>query len=201
MGSARPSSAQKERILEAALALYQSAGLDGFSMRKVAAALGSSAMGLYRHYENKDALIEALVQAALGQLYERETRYLERAGHEAPGQLRVVAQMAAYLDFALEEPHRFSLVFLAARRFDGPFLSDYKAGRAPSFERLRAAVADAMRDGALPPGDSVEVAVGLWAHAHGLIALYWSGRLGNGEQLFRGLFERSVKSLFRAPPE
>lgn len=48
------------RIRAAALALVDADGLDGLSMRRLAAALDVSAAALYFHYPTKDALLEAV---------------------------------------------------------------------------------------------------------------------------------------------
>lgn len=53
-------SLSRERITAAALALVADEGLDGLTMRKVAARLGVEAMSLYRHVRDKGDLLDAL---------------------------------------------------------------------------------------------------------------------------------------------
>jgi AcrR family transcriptional regulator len=55
-------------VVEAALRLVDRDGLDGVSMRRLAAAIGATPMALYRHVPNKAALLDALVAAVLAQL-------------------------------------------------------------------------------------------------------------------------------------
>ena len=55
-------------VVETALKLVDRDGLDGVSMRRVAAAIGATPMALYRHVPNKAALLDALVAAVLAQL-------------------------------------------------------------------------------------------------------------------------------------
>lgn len=57
-----------ERIVDAALALVQEAGLAGLSMRKVADRLGVGAMSLYTYVPGKDELVMLLRERALGEL-------------------------------------------------------------------------------------------------------------------------------------
>jgi AcrR family transcriptional regulator len=59
---------QRERVLEAALAVAEREGLERLSMRLVARELGVSPMALYRHVANKDDLLNALVERLLGEL-------------------------------------------------------------------------------------------------------------------------------------
>jgi AcrR family transcriptional regulator len=49
-------------VLDAAVALVDSNGLDGLSMRKLGAALGVEAMTLYHYLPNKAALLDGLVE-------------------------------------------------------------------------------------------------------------------------------------------
>lgn len=49
-------------VLDAAVALVDSDGLDGLSMRKLGAALGVEAMTLYHYLPNKAALLDGLVE-------------------------------------------------------------------------------------------------------------------------------------------
>ncbi len=52
-----------DRVLHAALALVDAHGLAALSMRRLGAELGVEAMSLYRHIPNKDALLDAMVDA------------------------------------------------------------------------------------------------------------------------------------------
>jgi AcrR family transcriptional regulator len=57
----------REKVLEEALALADSSGLDAVSMRQVALGLGVEAMSLYRHVANKVDLLDGLVELIAGQ--------------------------------------------------------------------------------------------------------------------------------------
>ena len=57
----------RERILAAGLALADADGLDAVSMRRVAGELGVQAMSLYNHVENKDALLDGMLERVLGE--------------------------------------------------------------------------------------------------------------------------------------
>lgn len=58
----------RERILEAAMALADADGLDALTMRRLAADLGVEAMSLYHHVPNKDALLDGIVDAIIGEV-------------------------------------------------------------------------------------------------------------------------------------
>lgn len=57
-----------EAVLAAAKAVYARAGLEGLSMRAVAAQLGVAPNTLYSHVPDRDALLDQLIDAVLGEV-------------------------------------------------------------------------------------------------------------------------------------
>ena len=55
----------KEKILQAARKEFVKSGFQNASMRNIASEVGISAAALYRHYENKEMLFEAVVEPAV----------------------------------------------------------------------------------------------------------------------------------------
>ena len=56
------------RIVSEAVRIADAAGLDGLSMRKVAARLGAAPMALYRHVVNKDDLLDGMVEVVYAEV-------------------------------------------------------------------------------------------------------------------------------------
>ncbi len=56
-----PRAARREQIIEVALGIADRDGFEGLTMRKLAAELGVSAPIVYRHFEDKAAIIDAIV--------------------------------------------------------------------------------------------------------------------------------------------
>jgi len=65
------------RIVELALAIIDTEGLDALNMRRLASAAGVKPMSLYHHFSNKDAILlavaESISAAALGDAASRQT--------------------------------------------------------------------------------------------------------------------------------
>src|SRR5208337_4377183 len=57
---------ERERIVQTALELVDRDGLDALSMRRLGAELGVDPMAIYYHIPNKQALLEAIVEAVMG---------------------------------------------------------------------------------------------------------------------------------------
>jgi AcrR family transcriptional regulator len=58
----------RARVLQAAVALADEAGLEAFSMRGLAQGLGVVPMALYKHVANKDALLDGMVDMVFGEI-------------------------------------------------------------------------------------------------------------------------------------
>ncbi|MBA3431485.1 MAG: TetR/AcrR family transcriptional regulator C-terminal domain-containing protein [Actinobacteria bacterium] len=58
----------RERILHRALAMIDRDGVEGLSMRRLAAELDAAPMSLYNHVPNKEALLEGLTEVLLSQI-------------------------------------------------------------------------------------------------------------------------------------
>jgi len=56
----------RELILRSTLAIVDSDGLEGLTIRKLAAALGVTPMAIYRHYKNKTEIEDELVDLVVG---------------------------------------------------------------------------------------------------------------------------------------
>jgi AcrR family transcriptional regulator len=58
----------RDRVLEAAVALADEAGLEAFSMRALAQELGVVPMALYKHVANKDELLDGMVDSVFAEI-------------------------------------------------------------------------------------------------------------------------------------
>ena len=58
----------RERVLETAVALADKRGAEALTMRKLAAKLGVEAMSLYNHVENKNDLLDGMINLVFGEI-------------------------------------------------------------------------------------------------------------------------------------
>jgi AcrR family transcriptional regulator len=174
----------KDRILSAARAVLEDDGLDGLTIRRVAQRAELSPMALYRHFADKDALLNALMEDGLA-AWEKIAR-----GIRARDSLEWLEAMGeAYLDFALTQPHRFDAAFFlpapAARRFP----DDFAAGRSPVIALIMARIDQAKAEGRLRDRATLETALALSAFGQGFVSMYRARRFGS---------EKQFKMLYRA---
>jgi AcrR family transcriptional regulator len=183
-----------DRILAAAHAIFDAEGADAVSMRRVAAEVGLSAMAIYRHFPNREALLARLSDDS----FEEAARtWTDHAGQGTPRQ-RLLAMLGSYLDYALAHPHLFDHAFGLPREDARRFPEDFRARRSPTLNPIADAIVEGMSHGAFRKFDEWDLAMDLWAHAHGLIALYRAGRFSYDEKRFRAFYLASTGRLIDA---
>ena len=180
----------REKLLAVALELMEGPrGVDGVTMRAVAAAAGVTTMATYKHFRNRDALLRAATAAE----YPRIADYFARAN--AREEVPRMRGMLGYLDYALDHPQIFRYVFSSQRADAFAFPHDLKENKSPTFNILLRVVSDLMDRQVLRSDDVAETALSIWAHAHGLIILYLSGRIAAPRLAFQSLYMRSLDRL------
>jgi AcrR family transcriptional regulator len=66
--NARRTPLSRPRVLQAAVARADEDGLEAFSMRRLAQELGVVPMALYKHFANKDELLDGMVDIVFGEI-------------------------------------------------------------------------------------------------------------------------------------
>ncbi|MBI5844665.1 MAG: TetR/AcrR family transcriptional regulator [Deltaproteobacteria bacterium] len=98
----------KSRILECSLSVLAEKGFEGLSMREVARRMGVVVGTLYGYYRNRDDLYLAVLTRGFERLYDRFRKIPANQGQPLEN---LAAMAGAYLDFGLEEPHFYNIMF------------------------------------------------------------------------------------------
>jgi AcrR family transcriptional regulator len=179
----------KDRILSAAKAVLEGEGIDGLTIRRVAQRAELSPMALYRHFADKDALLNALMEDGLA-AWEKIVRGIR--SRDSLEWLEALGE--AYLDFALTQPHRFDAAFFlpapAARRFP----DDFAAGRSPAIAMVMARLDQAKAEGRLRDQPTLETALAFAAFGQGFVSMHRAKRFG-GEKQFKALYRAAVRNF------
>jgi AcrR family transcriptional regulator len=185
-----------ERILSATRALLRQP--DGeISLRAVARAANIAPSAVYRHFENKEALIEAITRAAV----ERFTQSLWRAIAPLPlGSIeRLVRLGHEYISFAETHPADYAILFSPSAGRPRPVRQfPNKAG----FDILVQCVEEAMEAGAIKRSDPIIVALLLWTRVHGIVQLLGAVDFGaeavvtRGRNRLHALFDETSRLVF-----
>jgi len=163
-------------ILEAARAMFEAEGLEGTSLRAIAAKAGYTPGALYFHFESKEAIYAEVLARSLSSL--RGAVEAAVAAADAPG-ARLRAAALAFFDFYTENPRDLDLGFYLYRGGMRP----HGLGRTRD-EELNAALAEALAPIALAaaalgasPRAGRELMAAVFAHAAGLLLLDHTRRI------------------------
>jgi AcrR family transcriptional regulator len=152
-------------LVSAALELLEESGETELSLRAVARRAGVSPAAPYRHYADREALVSAV--AAVGY---RELAQRLAAAHPSPSTPEQLASVAiAYVQFALERPALFRIMFGEPCDRDND-------------ERVEATAAvsayvRSIAQRTFPQADAEAIATAIWALVHGLAFLYLDRKL------------------------
>ena len=185
----KPDTAAK--ILRGAHRLFDREGADAVTMRRVAERVGITPMAIYRHFPSREALLKRLSDDSFNST---ARQWLEIAQGDGILQ-RLYRTQENYLDYALEHPHLFDHAFSLRRDDARRFPEDFRERRSPTLNVVADVLAEGMRQGVLRRDDPWDVAMTLWAHTHGLIALYRAGRFSYDEARFRRFYLESLGRL------
>jgi AcrR family transcriptional regulator len=179
------------RIAVAALQILEEEGPEAVSMRRIAQVVGITPMAIYHHFDSREALLDRITDREFAKFL----GLIEAVPARGSLETRLIRLMEAYVDYALARPRIFDYVFAQPRPNARRYPDDFRARKSPTLNPVADGVAAAMRAGVLKQDDVWEVALELWAHTHGYVALYRGGRFHLSEQEFRTLLRRSIRRL------
>ena len=166
----------RNALLRAACEIAAADGAAGLSLRKAARRAGVSHAAPAHHFGDLAGLLEAVAIDG----FEKLRAELERAADAAPedGSLALLRDVGlAYVRFACEHPGHYRAMFhprLVERGASAPLAAASDA----AFGVLVDAVEAGQGGGDVRAGDPRELALAVWAGAHGLATLWSDGRLG-----------------------
>ncbi len=158
----------RDEIMDAVDALLIAHGSDGVSIRAVGSLVGVTAPSIYRHFDDKDAMVHAACQRA----FDRFDAYLVEASKDAANPLEAIHSSAiAYLRFADANPSQYRVLFMSeeSHHHDSHDLdSTEMKGLVHIVEQVKAAVDAGF---VAPVAEPLELSVMLWSMVHGIAAL------------------------------
>jgi AcrR family transcriptional regulator len=158
----------REALIYAGLEILSEKGIDGLSLRKVAKKVGVSHTAPYNHFADKQALLAAISTAGHEQLYQALSNAFEAA--RASSQEIILEIAWAYLQFALDDPDRFKLMFSGAleEERDHPKFIEVSLKNIALLEEI---IAYCQSKGQLEVGKVDLSAIKLWSSVHGFTNL------------------------------
>ena len=202
----------RNAMVAAATKLVKLGGEEAFSLREAARDVGVTANAAYRHFKSKSDLTSAVAAQGFENLAQRMQKAMQaasrRSGKDLPSIARFKAVGRAYVEFALDNPKLFRLMFgergvscLHGERNQHP------ATAAPSpYEILGQSLDDLVTDKLLVPRLRAGAELKAWSLVHGFASLALDGRAvfpdGRGRSAaLESMLDFAVSGLCRAQSE
>ena len=157
-------------------------GLENLSLSRLAAQLDVKAPSLYKHVENKAAIIEAVNHATYREL---SATILDKTANISDPIERLLTFSRAYREFAHSNPITYQLALGADLRGDEKVLEEL----AKQMETLLQPLVEA--------GQTLPALRGLWALVHGFVMLEINHQMRRGGDMnatFEIIVERFIRS-------
>ena len=162
----------REALIGAARRLVAERGPAGFTLADAAKLAGVTAAAPYRHFADRDALMEELAARGFAMFGERLLKAWDLG---RPDTVKAMHRMGtAYLGFARDEPGLYSAMFGSVRTLEAP-----NAGAAAdrALDVLFQASAAILRDHGAPVTGARDLAFQVWSLSHGIAMLTVAGHL------------------------
>jgi AcrR family transcriptional regulator len=145
--------------------LLETGNAKAVSIRSVAQRVGVTSPSIYLHFEDKDALLDAVC----GRYFEKLDEEMQRVAVDQPSTIDVLrAQGLAYVRFALKTPELYRIAMMGESQQG----SDVDmALNTSAFVHMCNTVESLMGEGIYPQGDPTAKALELWTVGHGVAAL------------------------------
>jgi len=205
----------REEIKRAALRQLAQAGPQGLSINAIAKELGVSGPALYRYFAGRDDLLTELIVDAYDDLADAVGGAVDAvADGDAPDRLGALAR--AYRRWAVEQPHRYRLLFAPPLPGYDTHAERLVHAAERAMTTLLAVVRESPADGRpapLPDALARELAgwarrrgretdppvalhaIAVWARLHGLVSLEISGNFDSMGLDAEALFESQLAAL------
>ena len=183
---------KRELILDAARKVFEADGLEGASLRAIAAAAGYTPAALYFHFESKEAIYAEVLRTSLTDLGQAVNRSIARTKTPVD---RLRAAAMAFFRYYSDNPRDLDLGFYLFRGGMKP----HGLGKERD-DMLNAALESALRpiaEAAQALGarreDARSLMADIFAHAAGLLLLAHTGRIRMFGASALNLMERFVE--------
>lgn len=161
-----------EALVRAGLAMARGHGAEAIVLREATRQAGVTARAAYRHFADREALVQAVAQAALANMAHTITEAQAGASGGA-AMLRGVGE--GYIRFALDEPGWFHVAFFA---MGDMVAGSHDAGGTPlPYTQLVDALQRLVAERRLRPENVDAAALTCWSGVHGFATLTSRGPL------------------------
>ncbi len=179
----------KNTLIHMGLKLLNEKGIEGFSLRKVAAMCNVSHAAPYKHFENKEELISAISAHVSSEFTSSLKEIAEK--HEEDPYRQIIEMGKKYVGFMVENPDYLKFFFLNndknGIKADEYGLEECKGG---PFQVFRTSAINFLKSIGVKEENYTDNAIAMWAMVHGITVM-----LVNKTLIYEGDYIQLVERL------
>ncbi len=187
----------KSELIEAGIKVIIEDGFDNFSLRKVALACNVSHAAPYKHFKNKEELLNAIIE----QMQQEFWDYLEKSVIQSePGTKQNILDLEAfYVEFMLQHPTYFKMLFF--HKLTPPLTMDQIRSETPlgiPFDLLIKSTKCYFTKHPKDEQTQLNTIVTLWAMSYGLTTLIVNKNLsisGDNQSFVREILSEYLNTI------
>lgn len=179
----------RQRLLVLAGEKLSEKGPEGVVLRALAQEAETTTRAIYSLFGGREQLLRAVFDEA----FARFGAHLNEVGSTGDPREDILRLGRAYRASALDDPHFYVVMFGSVPSKVEPAEGSYQRA-SETFDPLRRAVEQGVRQGVLRQDDPLRVATALWSVVHGLVSLELGGHLSSELGDPAEFFETSMRA-------
>ena len=186
----------KEDFIQIAFDFIAKEDVDKLTLKILSDATGTSRSAIYKHFKNKDALIETIIERGFDKFDAATTVYLKDNNKLLIDRFYLTGKL--YVEFARENPNLYRLLFGKKYAHIREETLSIKDEDCSGFAALKKTVEEGQSQGVLKNEDSYKQAIVIWAMMHGIASLIIDGFMDVEEvyeEVYNNLFETLLVGL------
>lgn len=181
----------KKELIEVGIQIISEEGFEHLSLRNISKQCGVSHNAIYRHFDNKEQMIDCCREYVTESLTEYLSKSIEGKDAFTSDTLKILGH--SYIQFYREHPTYFSFLYRNST-LRIIFSMDETEGNYPPFEIFQKACCTYCKYYELSKDEGLKILVRLWSLTHGAISLMISPNVeldGKWEDFLDDIFKRN----------
>lgn len=182
----------KEEFVTIAMDFIAKEDVEKLTLKVLSDATGTSRSAIYKHFKNKDTLIETIIERGFDGFDVETTPYFRDESKTLIDRFYLTGKL--YVEFARKNPNLYRLLFGKKYAHIREKLLSIKDEDCSGFAALQKTVEDGQKQGVLKKEDSYRQAIVIWATMHGISSLIVDGFM-DVEEVYEDMYDTLFETL------
>ena len=182
----------KEEFITIAMDFIAKEDGEKLTLKVLSDATGTSRSAIYKHFKNKDALIETIIEKGFDKFDVETTPYLKNESKALVDRFYLTGKL--YVEFARNNPNLYRLLFGKKYAHIREEILSIKDKDCSGFSALQKTVEDGQKQGVLKKENSYRQAIVIWATMHGISSLIIDGFM-DVEDMYEEIYDTIFETL------